>query len=366
MRIFFIIPFLFLSLQVWSQPNILSDPKAVAEIEDQLNRIYNYDFEQVDSYYQKISSKYPDHPLPQLFYSIKIYSEHFPVTPESDFHQIYVDYITDAIEKSDALLNKDKDNTEASFISLASRLLLMQYYADNHQSSKVIPYVRKAYQLTKDGFDLTDSFVDFNFSTGLYNYYIEAYPEKHPVYKPIAYFFPKGNKELGLRQLEYTWKHGIFLDAEALSFLVYISLNFEGDYRKSARYTRMLYQEYPNNPLYLSYRIRTLLLLERYYRAEQLIDELENNSFSNNFFQMMVEIYRGIVQEKKYKNYPVAEQHYWNAVQLSEKYVPFANGRLSYAYFGLSRIWEHKNKKQASDYRDKALELSIYKHLTFD
>lgn len=366
MKILFIFPFLLISLQVWSQPNVLSDPQAVDDIEEQLNLIYNFRFESFETYYQEIQTKDPNHPLPWLFHSIKIYWEHFPVTPESDFHQTYVDYISDAIEKSDALLKKDKDNTEASFISLVSRLLLMQYYADNHQSSKVIPYVRKAYQLTKAGFDLTDNFVDFNFSTGLYNYYIEAYPEKHPVYKPIAYFFPKGNKELGLKQLEYTWKHGIFLDAEALSFLVYISLNFEGDYRKSARYTRMLYQEYPNNPLYLSYRIRTLLLLERYHRAEQLVDELEDNPFSNNFFQMMIEIYRGILQEKKYKNYSMAEQHYRNAVQLSEKYVPFANGRLSYAYFGLSRIWEHKNKKQAADYRDKALELSIYKHLTFD
>lgn len=366
MRIFFALTLSIISIQVYSQPYILSDPKAVAEIEEQLNRIYNYDFARVDSYYQKISSKYPEHPLPQLFYSIKIYWEHFPITPQSDYHPIYVDYITRAIEKSDALLKKDKNNTEASFISLVSRLLLMQYYADNHQSSKVIPYVRKAYQLTKTGFDLTDSFVDFNFSTGLYNYYIEAYPEKHPVYKPIAFFLPDGDIEYGLKQLEYTWKNGVFLDAEALSFLVYISLNFEGNYRKSARFTRELHKEYPQNPLYLSYRIRTLLLLERYYRVEHLIDKLENNPSSNDFFQMMVQIYKGIVQEKKYNNYKVAEQHYWRAVQLSEKFTPFANGRLSYAYFGLSRIWEPKDRKKASVYRKKGMELSNYKHLTFD
>ncbi len=366
MKLFFATLLAIISLHVYSQPYILSDQKAVGEIEQQLNMIYNFQFDQFDSYYQEISLKYPEHPLPDLFYSIKIYWQHFPVTTQSDYHQMYVDLISQAINKADALLEKDKNNIEASFISLMSRLLLMQYYADNHQSSEVRPYVRKAYQLTKKGFDLTDEFTDFNFSTGLYNYYREAYPEKHPAYKPIAFFFPSGDRELGFEQLEYTWKHGIFLDAESLSFLVFISLNFEGNYHKSARYTRELHHEYPDNPLYLSYRIRTLLLLERYNRAEQLVEKLEKNQFYNDFFRMMANIYKGILEEKKHKNYSKAEQHYLSAIRLSEKYLPFANGRISYAYFGLSRIWKNKDPDKSSDYRKKALDLSSYKHLTFD
>jgi len=366
MRILFILSFFILSFQVSSQPFILSKKEAVEEIEEHLNRIYNFQFEHFDAYYQKLVTLYPSHPLHTLFSSIKIYWEHFPVTPKSEFHQPYVEQITLSIEKSDKLLEQDEQNTEAVFISLMSRLLLMQYYADNHLSSKVLPYVRRTYQLTKEGFDLTNELVDFNFSTGLYNYYIEAYPEKYPVYKPIAFFFPDGDVDFGLRQLEYTSKHGIFLDAEALSFLVYITLNFEADYKKSNRYTRELHHEYPDNPLYLSYRITNLLLLERYYRAEKLVENLENNPYGNDFFQMMTQIYRGILQEKKYNNYPVAEQHYLEAVRLSENYVPFANGRLSYAYFGLSRIHQEANPEKSNKYLSIAKDLSVYKHLTFD
>ncbi|HSH52690.1 MAG TPA: hypothetical protein VK982_13275 [Bacteroidales bacterium] len=366
MRFIFAITLFIISLQAYPQPYILSDTKAVEEIEEQLNRIYNFQFKSFDTYYQKIKKKYPKHPLPHLFFAIKIYWEHFPVTPANDYHQTYVDQITQSIYKSEKWLKKNNKNTEAVFISLMSRLLLMQYYADNHQPSKVIPYVRKTYQLTKKGFNLTDHFVDFNFSTGLYNYYIEAYPEKHPVYKPVAYFFPKGDIDFGLKQLEYTWKQGIFLDAEALSFLVYISLNFELNYKKSNCYTRELHKEYPNNPLYLSYRITNLLLLKRYHRAEQLVDTLKNNPFSNDFFQMMVQIYQGILQEKKYNNNARAEQYFWNAIKLSEKYVPSANGRLSYAYYGLSRIYKNKNPKLSKQYRDRAKDLSSHQHLTFD
>jgi len=366
MRFFLILSLLVLSFSASSQPYVLSEKQAVEEIEDHLSRIYNFQFEQFDAYYKKLETRFPNHPLPHLLSSIKIYWEHFPVTPESDFHQLYVEQITRSIEKSDKLLEQDEQNTEAVFISLMSRLLLMQYYADNHLSSKVLPYVRRTYQLTKKGFDLTDELIDFNFSTGLYNYYIEAYPEKHPVYKPIAFFFPDGDVDFGLKQLEYTSKHGIFLDAEALSFLVFITLNFEADYKKSNRFTRTLHHKYPDNPLYLSYRIKNLLLLKRYYRAEQLIDELEKNPFANDFFQMMIQIYRGILQEKKYNNHPVAEQHYLEAVRLSENYVPFANGRLSYAYFGLSRIHQKANPEKSNKYLSIAKDLSLYKHLTFD
>ncbi|MDY6800872.1 MAG: hypothetical protein SVU94_06585 [Bacteroidota bacterium] len=366
MRFIFAITLFIISLQAYTQPYILSDTKAVEEIEEQLNRIYNFQFATFDTYYQKIKNKYPKHPLPHLFYAIKIYWEHFPVTPQSGYHSLYLDQINRSIEKSDKLLVQDEQNTEAIFISLMSRLLLMQYYADNQQPSKVIPYVRKTYQLTRKGFDLTAKFTDFNFSTGLYNYYIEAYPEKHPVYKPVAYFFPKGDIDYGLTQLEYTWKHGIFLDAEALSFLVYISLNFEADYKKSTHFTRALHYEYPNNPLYLSYRITNLLLLERYQRAETLVSELNKHTYTNDFFRMMVQIYQGILQEKKYNNDAKAEQHYWNAIKLSGKYVPFANGRLSYAYYGLSRIYKNTNPKLSKQYRNRAKDLSSYQHLTFD
>jgi hypothetical protein len=96
------------------------------------------------------------------------------------------------------------------------------------------------------------------------------------------------------------------------------------------------------------------------------VDTLKNNPFSNDFFQMMVQIYQGILQEKKYNNEAKAEQHYRNAIKLSRKFVPFANGRLSYAYYGLSRIYKNKDPELSKKYRDLAKDLSSYQHLTFD
>ena len=358
--------FILLSFNLIAQNSVLSDKETLQEVEYGLDSIYNFQFDHVDEAYRDLKRKYPDHPLPPLFNALSIYWQHFPVTPNGPYNDLYVNNITDAINKSEALLEKDKNNVEAIFLNLMSRLLIMQYYADNDQSSKVIPHVRKAYKMVKKGFDLSDQLQDFLFSTGLYNYYREAYPEKHPVYKPIAYFFPDGNRKLGIKQLEDNWHNGIFLDAESLSFLVYISLNFESNYKKSDKYTKELNSSYPNNPLYLSYRIRTLLLLKKYNKALPLIQELNTNYSSNDFFQIMVYLYQGIYEEKKNQDFGKAEKLYWKAIKSLEKYQPFADSRVSYAYFGLSRIWEKKDHDKAVTYRNKALDLSSYSHINFD
>jgi len=363
---FFSVLFLLISFNATAQYSILSNKELLIKIEHGLDSIYNFQFQYADELSKEIEQQYPDHPLPQLFESIVIYWRHFPVTPDGPYHQKYVTHITEAINRSEKILDKDNDNTVGIFLNLMSRLLVMQYYADNHQSSKVAPYVRRAYKMTKKGFDLGHKMNDFLFSTGLYNYYREAYPERYPVYKPIAYFFPKGNKKLGLKQLENNWDNGIFLDAESLSFLVYISLNFEGNFKKSARYTKELHQSYPNNPLYLCYRIRSLLLLERYQRALPLIDELTNKYNKHRFFEVMGYVYEGVYEEKKNKDYRKAEHLYLKAIKLSEPFQPFINDRLSYAYFGLSRIWTHKDEQKADLYREKALELSSSSNITFD
>lgn len=357
---------LFLSFSAYTQNSILSDKQALQKIDESLDSLYNFKFENVKLTEQELYSKYPDNPLPPLFSAMKIYWEHFPVTTNSSFHDIYVQKINQSIEISEKLLEKNDDDSEAIFLNLMARMLIMQYYADNNQSSKVIPYISRAYSMVKKGFNLTDEIIDFNFSTGLYNYYRKAYPERYPVYKPIAYFFKGGDKKLGLKQLEYNWKHGIFLDAESLSFLVFISLNFEGDYKKSLKYTRDLYKEYPDNPLYLSYRIRTLLLLNRYNKAQDLLVILNQKSQNNDFFQMMYKIYQGIVEEKKNHKPEKAKELYLEAIELGKKYETFANDRLSYAYFGLSRVVKTENPELSKKYRSKAVGLSNYKHLTFD
>ena len=364
-RILFIL-FLFQTISLSAQESILSDSLFMIHLKTEVDSIYNFQFENTEKTYVELEEKYPDHAFTQLFYALMLYWKYFPIVPESTYHDQYVQRIEKAIASAENSLDNDKNNSEAIFFNLMGRMLLMQYYADNGVSSKVIPHLGRAYKMVTAGFDLKKDMIDFNFTTGVYNYYSEAYPEAHPIYKPVAYFFPKGDIKLGLQQLEYNWQNGVFLDAESLFFLVYINLNFEKNYSATLKYLEHLNNSYPNNPLYISYRIQTLLITENYDLASDYNNELKKLDYTNDFFLVVSNIYEAIILEKQKHNYPKATKMYAKAVNDLQKYGDFGNQYSSFAFYGLSRIYFEKDKKKAKEYRKIANELSVYHHINFD
>lgn len=354
------------SLNLFAQSYFLSDTINVKKVEKCIDSIYNYNFNDVEQIYFELCKKYPDHPFPDLFYSTNLYWKYFPITTGNYPEALYLEKLNSAIVKAEKLLEKNEDKPESIFFHLMSRLLIMQYYADNNLSSKVISHLGATYKMLTKGFELGGDLSDFNFSTGVYNYYREYYPKAHPVYKPFAYFFPKGDAQLGLKQLEYNWQNGAFLHYESLFFLVYINLYFEKDYREAYQYIKMLEKDFPNNLLYTSYHVQILLLLKKYDKLDDLISKLENNPHENDFFKTTAKLYRGIITEKKYKDFVKAEKQYIQVINQFKKYGDFANSYSSVAYFGLSRIYNTTDKKVARKYQKRALELAVYPHINFN
>ena len=182
------------------------------------------------------------------------------------------------------LCDKNKNaETEAEILlaNLCARGLLLLYFTENDLSFEVFPIASSTYQNIRRSFDFTTSYIDLNFFTGIYNYYREAYPEAHPVYKTLAFLFPKGNKQKGLADLEKVAKSSIVMKAESYSFLTDIYLSFENDYQKAAFYSKNLHSLYPENPEYHGQYIKNLLLIKDYEEAEKelLTSPSRKNSF---------------------------------------------------------------------------------------
>jgi len=85
---------------------------------------------------------------------------------------------------------------EAEYLlaNLCARGMLLMFYAENDLIMEVIPLTISAYKYLRRAFDFASICTDLYYFTGVYNYYREAYPEAHPVYKTLAFLFPKGNK----------------------------------------------------------------------------------------------------------------------------------------------------------------------------
>ncbi len=168
--------------------------------------------------------------------------------------------------------NESSNEAEYLLINLCARGMLLLFYSENDFNSEVIPIATSTYPHIRRSFNFATSYYDFNFFTGLYNYYREAYPDAYPIYKTFAFLFPGGDKAEGLKELQIAGRYSLVLKAESYSFLSWIYTNFERDYNLATTYSKMLYELYPDNAQYRTSYIKTLLLIKKYDEAEKLMN----------------------------------------------------------------------------------------------
>jgi hypothetical protein len=347
------------------QGQILKDSSSINLIKKGIDYVYNFDFKNAYKINAELKTLYPGHPITYLFKGMITYWENWPLNITSAARTSFEADLRKCIELCD---NNKAPSTEAEIllVNLCARGLLLLYYTDNDLSFEVFPIAASTYQCIRRSFDFTALYSDFYFFRGVYNYYREAYPEAHPVYKTLAFLFPKGSKSEGLDDLLIVAKNSIILKAEAYSFLTQIFLSFENNYLKATFYSKSLHILYPDNPEYLGSYIKNLLLIKRYDEAEKEIAE-SVDYLKNPFFQAQVTIFNGILQEKKYHNYHVAQQLYFQGIKETSEYRNYGDEYAAYAYFGLSRISEKSgDMDNMKVYRKLALKLADFKNIDFN
>lgn len=344
---------------------ILKDTAAIRILKEGVDDIYGFRFSEARQTGRKLAEVYPDHPVLYLYNGMLTYWSNFPLTPMSQASDLYEKDMTTCISLCEK--EQDQDNyAEYLLANLGARGMLLMYYADNNLQSKINPMVMDTYRYIRESFNYATVYPDFNFFTGLYNYYREAYPEAHPIYKVLAFLFPRGDKVKGIAEMRNAAFNSIMLKAESWSFLSYIYMSFENNYQLALPYTKGLYELYPANLPYTAGYIKNLLLLKKYSEAEAVMKSLKS-SISNRFFQAQMSVFNGILQEKLYRNYDQAEKYYNRGITEFSTYGYYGNDYSSYAYFGLSRISGYRDDKQKKKtFRKMANELSYYRNINFD
>lgn len=345
---------------------LLKDPITYEKIKAGVDEIYNCEFDKAETIYNYINTKYPNNTIPHLYMGLMLYWKYFPIIPESPVSKTFISYLEKSVELAEKRFKEDPNDAENLLSGMGALGLMLLYYADNGMIRNVLSLAPETYKFVMRSFEFTNTYYDFYFITGLYNYYREAYPEAHPIYRPVVVFFPHGNKKLGLKQLQLASDSAIFLKAEANSFLSGIYLTFELNPAKACIYSRKLADSYPRNNEFKTDLIKDLLLMKKYDEAEKLLDCLPYN-IDNQYLQAQIDILRAIFVEKQYKNDNRAEKLYWSGIKKMDAYKDFGNEYKSYAYFGLSRICKRANEmKRMKKYRKMADDLAYYEGINFD
>ena len=342
-----------------AQVSYLNRPDLLEKVERCLQHTYGFSFEEARNIQTELSSSTPDHPAPVFLEALIVYWENFPLVPSKEASTQFISLMDRTIELSKELREDTLTYTEGVFFDLFGRAFQAMFWADNGKTGKVIPDLGNMYRYTKKGFELQELFVEFYFSTGLYNYYIEAYPEAHPGYKPLIAFMHKGDRELGLEQLNYAISHAVFLKVEAILFMSLIQLKYEADFNSAAIYAERLVQDYPGNIFYQGHLITILLYQHRYDHARQLL--LETTDQEDPYSEMVQTFAAAFLAEKESGEENLANKKYMETIELADSFGPIADIYKAMGYMGLSRLFENKGlDKESKDYARKASRLTSY------
>ena len=339
--------------------DLINDTTTLDQVRAGINQVYNCDFDSARTTLDYLEKTYPSHPITPFFEGLIYYWKFYPLIPGYPGSTEFEAYMEETWKRS-RLLKESGNQTEGVFFELMSRAFVVMYYADNGRSSKAISHLGKIYRDIMASFDLQDQFHEFFFITGLYNYYREAYPEAHPVYKPAAMFFRRGDKEKGLEMLRFATENTNFMRVEAALFLSLIYINFENKIDSAVYFASQLHREYPGNGYFIAKHAEMLLVDQQYETARDLIIHLMN---LDGYNKMKGTVFMGIYEEKKKNNMEQSRKYYEAGLKQAEAFDERANYIKAYAYAGLNRYYLHKgDDKQARAYKKKARKASSFEY----
>jgi hypothetical protein len=344
---------------------LLQDTAVLNLVKKDIDHIYNLQFAEAHEDYATITHAYPGHPIVYLLRGMITYWENYPLLHTSSLHVSFENDMKQCI----ALSEKNEDKAyEAEYLlaELCARGMLLMFYDDNDLIMEVTPLTISTYKYLRRAFNFTSSCNDLYYFTGTYDYYREAFPKAYPVYKSLAFLFPHGDMDKGLKELQTAAQNAIVLRAESMYMLTWIYISFENKLPESLSFSRNLSDSYPGNPLYLEIYLRNLLIMKKYDEADNLISTAPDEQW-NKYYKAQLIVLKGILQEKKYHNNKLAEEYYNLGINELSLYGKYGNEYSAYAYFGLSRISDDKRDKHTrKTYRKEAMKLADFKKLNFD
>ncbi len=342
-----------------SRAQILTDPAAQQTVVKALDHIYNYEFAEAAPHIRQLQTKYPQSPIIPILRALTIQWQSLPISDSRTATNQYVAQVDQAIQGVEKMIDKNDKDPEAVFLGLTAHGYMAMKHTMDNESMKAVSESREAYAYMKDGFNLMDKNVEFYFSTGLYNYYVERYPIDHPVVKPFMFFFKDGNIALGLKQMDVSAKKAIFTRPEANLYLAHIYVKHESNFPKAVEYMDYLVDHFPKNPIFQLRYVEALLLAGRYAEGQAALTKLK--TMQHKLLPAAISVFEGILAERVAKNDSAASVAY-NAALKQPVDIAYTKECPGMAYAGLARIAARANNHAlAKQYYKKALDTAEYK-----
>ena len=335
---------------------IYESEKSLSEFKRALEYVYNVEEEPALRLIDSLKKVWPKHPAPDLLSALQMYWAESIISSESNRYKDFIRVSNQAAQKANQLW-REQQLPEALLIEISIRGLLAERYASNGKYLDAIREAKIVYKYLPFAQKLRKVNADFYLVVGLYNYFIEKYPEEYPIYKAISIFFKSGNKSLGIQQVDSAAHIGILTRAEAMTYLMEIYLNYERKPKRSLVYLRQLHESFPKNPFYAARLAESYLRMGNFEETPPLIDQVTKSPLP--YCQLYAHYLKGYVEEKQHRRLQSAHKYYQKAIFYGKIFQYKGSLIKGECYLGMARIAEQRaHKEQAHQYYSSAYEVT--------
>jgi hypothetical protein len=337
---------------------LISNLQIQIETTQALDDLYNFKFDKAEMQFQWLKQKYAWHPLPYFLIGLGEWWKIMPDTRNTAHDERFLAYMDSSIMLADNLHKKHPEyRIEAAFFLAAAHGFKGRLYSDEERGNW-----RKAASAGKDALDYLeeckerdDLSPELLFGDALYNYFSVWVPENYPAVRPLLWFFRKGDKALGLKQLKEVSYNAFYTRTEAMVWLMRILNSYENDQPRAFQIADYLHKTYPDNPYFHRYYARMLYSRGMYVDLEResksIIARIDSSMYGYEatsgryaafFLGQMYQTRRQLDESKKY---------YQLAMKYSEQNEATETGYYLYSMIALGEIADKQgNKTEAKKY----------------
>jgi len=265
----------------------------------------------------------------------------------------FLAYMDTVITISENLHEIPKHEVEGSFFLAAAYGFKGRLHSSEERKdwSKSAFAGKNALKYMKESEGMHDLSPELLFGDALYNYFSVWVPENYPLLKPILVFFPKGDKELGIKQLKEVSFNAFYTRTEAQVFLMRIWASYENEKAKALQISEYLHTTYPNNPYFHRYYARLLYTSGKYSATEPIALDImaKIDSGAVGYEQTSgryASFFLGQIYESR-RQYEKAKYYYKRAVEFTREIDETDSGYYLYALIGLGEI-----ARKEGDYKE--------------
>ena len=226
-----------------------------------LNDLYNFKFAKAEQQFRWFKQKYAWHPLPYFLLGLSEWWKIMPKLENRDHDDRFLAYMDSTIQIAEQLHEKAPEyRIEAAFFMAAAYGFKGRLYSDEDRKEwrKAALAGKRALHYLEECKEMNYLSPELLFGDALYNYFSVWVRENYPALKPLLWFFPKGDKELGLKQLREVSYNAFYTRTEAMVWLMRIYNSYENKNEQAHQLAEYLYQTYPDNPYFHRYYARML------------------------------------------------------------------------------------------------------------